>query len=154
MPGSQARPQNPAHARKRARRLAMQALYQWQLSGHSLKDVDAQFQDDEDMPRADGQYFRELLHKIPARLDEVDDTLAPWLDRSVEQLDPVERAILRIAVYELLFRIDIPYRVVINEAVALAKTFGAAEGYKYVNGVLDQAARALRSADQPRSPGQ
>jgi N utilization substance protein B len=138
---------NPAHARRRARRLAVQALYQWQLSDQSVGAIDEQFMEEQDMQRADVQYFRELLHKVPARLDELDAELARWIDRPIGEVDPVERAILRIALYELKFRIDIPYRIVLSEAVGLAKTFGAAEGHKYVNGVLDQAARALRPVE-------
>jgi N utilization substance protein B len=138
---------NPVHARKRARRLAMQALYQWQLSQLNLKEIDAQFREEQDMSRVDVSYFHELLHKVPARLDELDSTLQQFIDRGIEEVDPVERAILRIAIYELKFRIDIPYRVVLNEAVALAKTFGASESHRYVNGVLDQAAKALREIE-------
>ena len=142
-----ARAPNPAHARRRARRLALQALYQWQLSDQSVGAIDEQFVEDQDMQRADVQYFRELLHKVPARLDVLDAELARWIDRPIGEVDPVERAVLRIALYELKFRIDIPYRVVLSEAVGLAKTFGAAEAYKYVNGVLDQAARTLRTVE-------
>ena len=138
---------NPMHARKRARRLALQALYQWQLASQNLKDIDLQFREEQDMSQVDVAYFHELLHKIPANLDRIDQGFAALVDRSVNEIDPVERAILRIAVYELLFRLDIPYRVILNEAVALAKTFGASESHRFINGALDQAAKNLRAAE-------
>jgi N utilization substance protein B len=94
-----------------------------------------------------------LLHQVPARLDEVEQAFAPYLDRPVKDLDPVERALLRLAAYELLARPDVPYRVVINEAVNLAKKFGAEQAHKYINGVLDQVARGLRPAEHPRGEG-
>lgn len=138
---------NPQHARRRARRSALQALYQWQLSGTSLRDIEQQFLLEQEMQRVDLGFFHELLHEIPAHLDVLDEILAPYAERSVEQIDPVERAILRIGVYEFRFRPDIPYRVILNEAVMLAKSFGAAESHKYVNAVLDKAARQLRSVE-------
>ncbi len=147
MPAPAAGGHNPAHARKRARRLAVQALYQWQLSDGALREIESQFLEEQDFRLADVPYFRELLHEIPARLDKLDAALQPYMQWRVEEIDPVERAILRIAAYELQERIEIPYRVVLNEAVALAKTFGAAESHKYVNGVLDQAARGLRTVE-------
>lgn len=147
MSQSAAKGQNPVHARKRARRLAVQALYQWQLADASLRDIETQFLEEQDFRQADVEYFRELLHQVPARLDEVDGALATHMERAVQEADPVERAILRVAAYELLARIEIPYRVVINEAVSLAKTFGATEGHKYVNAVLDRTARQLRAVE-------
>lgn len=143
---------NPAHARKRSRRLAVQALYQWQLADGSLRDIEAQFLEEQDFRLADVEYFRELIHQVPAHLDVVDAALEPHMERRVEELDPVERAILRIASYELRERLEIPYRVVLNEAVALAKTFGAADGHKYVNAVLDKAARQLRAVEVNAGP--
>ncbi len=134
-------------ARSRARERAVQALYQWQIAGQNLSDIEQQFLEEQDMANTDLDYFRELLHKVPAHLDELDAVIAPHLDRQVNQIDPVERAILRAGVYELRFRIDIPYRVVINEAVELAKRFGAEQGHRYVNGVLDKAAQQLRSVE-------
>lgn len=138
---------NPAHARKRSRRLAVQALYQWQLADAALRDIEAQFLEEQDFRLADVDYFRELIHQVPARLDVIDAALAPCMERTMEEVDPVERAILRIAGYELQERLEIPFRVVLNEAVALAKTFGASESHKYVNAVLDKAARQLRSVE-------
>ena len=142
-----------AALRTRARRLAMQALYQWDLSGSNLSAIEVQFLEDEDFTKADKNYFHELLHEVPARLDEVEEAFAPYLDRPVHELDPVERAVLRMACYELLARIDIPYKVIINESVNLAKKFGAEQAYKYVNGVLDKAARSLRAVEHPQGQG-
>ena len=138
---------NPAHARKRARRYALQALYQWQLSGQNLKDIEAQYSAEKDMPKADIEYFRELLHKIPACTDELDAEYAGLADRKIEEIDPIELAALRIASYELKNHFEIPYKVVINEAVQLTKTFGASESHKYVNGILDKLAQKLRALE-------
>jgi N utilization substance protein B len=139
--------------RTRARRLAMQALYQWDLSGTGLSAIEVQFLEDEDFSKADKDYFHELLHEVPARLDEVEDAFTPYLDRPLKEIDPVERAVLRMASYELLARLDIPYKVIINESVNLTKKFGAEQAYKYVNGVLDKAARHLRAAEHPQGHG-
>ena len=122
----------------------MQAIYQWQMTGQDVAVIEAQFQDDQDMGKADVGYFQELLHQVPVRVQEIDTALTPFLDRPVPQIDPVELAILRIAGYELLYRLDVPYRVVINEAVEIAKKFGAEQGHRFINGVLDKAARQLR----------
>ncbi|HFD79355.1 MAG TPA: transcription antitermination factor NusB, partial [Gammaproteobacteria bacterium] len=101
----------------------------------------------------DGDYFRELLHQVPARLDEVEQAFAGYLDRPLAEIDPVERALLRMATYELMTRIDVPYRVIINESVNLAKKFGAEQAYRYINGVLDKAARELRPVEHPHGKG-
>jgi len=127
----------------------MQALYQWDLSGNNLKDIEVQFLQDEDFSKADKEYFHELLHEVPARLDEVEAAFSGFLDRPVQEMDPVERAVLRMATYELLARIDVPYRVIINESVNLTKKFGAEQAHKYINGVLDKAARVLRATEYP-----
>jgi transcription antitermination protein NusB len=142
-----AKPQ--AALRTRARRLAMQALYQWDLSGSNLSEIEVQFLEDEDFSKADKDYFHELLHQVPARLDEVEQAFEGFLDRPVREIDPVERAVLRMATYELMARIDVPYKVVINEAVNLTKKFGAEQAFKYINGVLDQVARQLRRVEYP-----
>jgi N utilization substance protein B len=139
--------------RTRARRLAMQALYQWDLSGSNLSAIEVQFLEDEDFSKADKDYFHELLHEVPARLDEVEDAFTPYLDRPLKEIDPVERAVLRMAGYELLARLDIPYRVIINESVNLTKKFGAEQAYKYVNGILDQTARRVRAVEHPQGQG-
>ncbi|MEN8763952.1 MAG: transcription antitermination factor NusB [Thiogranum sp.] len=136
--------------RTRARRLAMQALYQWDLSGSNLSEIEVQFLEDEDFSKADKDYFHELLHQVPARLDEVEQAFTSYLDRPLDEIDPVERAVLRMASYELMARIDVPYKIIINEAVNLTKKFGAEQAYKYINGVLDQVARRLRAVEHPQ----
>lgn len=140
-----------ARGRSWARRYGMQALYQWQMTGQDLDNIREQFVDDQDMTKADEAYFQELLYQVVAGLAQIDAVLAPYLDRPPEQVDPVERAILRIAAYELMSRLDIPYRVVLNEAVEMAKKFGAEQGHRFVNGVLDKAARQLRSSEITRT---
>lgn len=143
-----------AHARARSRRLAMQALYQWDLSGMDLAEIQRQFAEAEDYPRADRDYFAELLQSVPARHESLDRDIAVYLDRPMEQVDPVERAILRIATYELLYRIDVPYRVILNEAITLTRKFGAEQGHAFVNGVLDKLAHKHRPDEYSRKPQQ
>lgn len=138
---------NPLGKRSWARRCAAQALYQWQLTGEDLTLIETRFLADQDLGKADPAYFQELVQQIPARAEEIDAMLAPFLDRPMSRVDPVERAILRIGGYELTRRPDIACRVIINEAVELAKVFGAEQGFRFVNGVLDKAARAMRPAD-------
>ena len=130
--------------RSRSRSLAIQALYQWQLAGQDVAAIINHFMLEQDGKKFDGDYFGELVRGVPARIDVLDAALAPCVDRALESVDPVERAILRVGAYELIEHPEIPYRVVINEAVELAKIFGAEQGHRYVNGVLDKAARALR----------
>ena len=136
-----------SRARSLARQRAMQALYQWQMTGQNPLDIERQFMEEQDMKKVDIKYFQELLNKIPLQLEELDGYSAAVLDRGIEQVDPIERAILRIGVYELKHRIDIPYRVVINEAVELAKIFGAEQGHRYINGILDKVAQQLRAIE-------
>ena len=144
---------NPLHARKRARRLAVQALYQWQLSDQSLNEIEKQFQDEqEDMARADAAYFNELLHKVPACIDELDAEARECAGREIAESGPVERAVLRIGIYELKHRLDVPYRVILNEAVSLAKTFGASESHRFVNVVLDKVAHHVRAVEIQSGP--
>ena len=133
-----------AHKRARTRRYAMQALYQWDLSGEQIAEIEAQFLEAEDFSRADKPYFNELLKDISGNIEIIDKNLSEFIDRPLEQLDPVERAVLRIAICELLLHPEIPYRVVISEAVMLAKKFGAEQGHAFVNGVLDRAAHVIR----------
>lgn len=134
-------------SRSRARRYAMQALYQWQIGRQDIGDIEGQFKSDYDMSNVDVEYLHELL-QAARRSEELEAVSAPLLDRPVRELDPVERAILLIGAYELRDRPDVPYRVVINEAVRLAKTFGALDSYKYVNGVLDKLAVQLRPREK------
>ena len=117
------------------------------MSDLSLNAIEKQFRQEQDMRKVDMEYFSELLHKVPASLDELDEALFPYLDRGIEEVDPIERAILRLGTYELKSRIDIPYKVVISEGVHLAKTFGSAESHKYINGILDKVARQLRKVE-------
>jgi transcription antitermination protein NusB len=136
-----------AAERRKARHYSMQALYQWHMAGAAVSDIEAEFRADYDFSHVDLEYFQDLLHGVPACVDELDDALAPLLDRKVDDLDPIERTLLRMGMYELTRRIDVPYKVVINEQVALAKKFGATDSHKYVNGVLDKAARQLRKVE-------
>lgn len=140
-----------SNARSKARRFALQALYQWQLSGLAVAEIETQFIQDNDLGKVDMAYFHALLQEVVARAPALDTALAPLLGRSIDEVDPVERAILRMATYELIARVDIPYRVVINEAIELAKTFGAEQGHRYINGVLDRLASRLR-ADEVKTP--
>jgi len=142
----------PAHntlaaERRKARHYGMQALYQWHMAGASVTDIEAEFRADYDFSHVDLEYFQALLHGIPACVDELDAAMEPLLDRKLDDLGPVERALLRMGMYELIHRIDVPFKVVINEEVALAKKFGATDSHKYINGVLDKAARQLRKVE-------
>jgi N utilization substance protein B len=138
----------PAHhlagTRSVARKLAMQALYRWQLNDCPWQDLIQEFGEAEDMPRADREYFRELVEGVWRSRETLDSQLSSWMDRKPEMLDPIEHAVLLIGLYELTSRPEVPYRVAINEAVSLAKRFGATDGHKFVNAVLDRAARAVR----------
>ncbi len=130
--------------RKKARRYALQALYGWTLSDNALSDIEAHTLAEHPEDQFDLEYFHALLHGVPANLSDIDAIFSPFLSRDLESLGPIELTILRISVYELKERLDIPYKVVINEALELAKTFGSADSHKFVNGVLDKVARILR----------
>ncbi len=134
-------------ARSRARRRALQAVYAWQISGNRIDGVIEQFRHEQDMQIADLEYFEELVRGVARLQQELDAAIMPYLDREIARVDPIERAALRIAAYELRERVDVPYRVVINEAVETTKRFGADHGHTYVNGVLDKLARACREAE-------
>lgn len=135
-------------ARRKARHMAMQALYQWHVGKAGAAEIEAQFLVDQNMEKVDKAYFHELLHSVTDNAAALDEVLVTALDRPVGDLTPVELAILRLGTYELQSRIDVPYRVVINEGVDMAKAFGATEGHRYVNGVLDKLARSLRQAER------
>jgi N utilization substance protein B len=135
-------------ARSRARRRALQALYAWQMSGSAMNAVIDQFRHEQDMEVADLDYFEDLLRGVEKHVDALDASLRPHLDREVAQVDPIERAALRLAAYELKFRPDVPYRVILNEAIEVTKRFGADHGHSYVNGVLDKLAGELRVAEK------
>jgi N utilization substance protein B len=134
--------------RRKARRLALQAIYQWQLSNLSSAEIETQFLEDHLLDKTDVPYFLELLRGVVKYVKTLDELMEPVLDRPIKDINPVELAILRIAIFELAHRLDIPYRVVIDEGLRLAKTFGAMEGYKYVNAILDQLAKTLRTVER------
>lgn len=142
--------------RTNARRYALQALYQWQMAGQSLNEIERQFRIEYDLTKTDVFCFTELLHGVPQQLNRINDELARFVDRPVEAIDPVERAILWIGVYELLNRPDVPFKVVLNEGVNLAKRFGGSKSHKFINSILDKVAHQQRtieiaSQDQPAS---
>lgn len=134
---------NPG-ARRKARHYAVQALYQWEMAGASLNNIEAEFLADNDMNHVDVEYFRDILKGVPSNLSELDEMLVPCLSRDMAEVTPVEKAILRLAAFELAHRIDVPYKVVINESVELSKKFGATESHKFINGALDQLAQTVR----------
>jgi len=134
-------------ARSRARRRALQAIYAWQLSSTPIERVLEQFRDEQDMEVADLGYFEDLVRGVAQHQQDIDRVLSAYLDRDIEQVDPIERAVLRLAGYELGYRIDVPYRVILNEAIEITKRFGADHGHTYVNGVLDHAAGDWRAAE-------
>jgi N utilization substance protein B len=131
---------NP-NARRQARHYALQALYQANLAGGTAREIEMQFVANQIKKKVDLEYFKELLHAGLEKQKELDLFMKPFLKRPIHELDPIELSILRLSIYELAYRLDVPYRVVINEALELTKKFGSVEGYKFVNGVLDQAAR-------------
>ncbi|MDH5423917.1 MAG: transcription antitermination factor NusB [Gammaproteobacteria bacterium] len=133
--------------RSLARRRAMQAIYQWQMAGNDLKEIETQYLTEQDMSKVDVDYFKELMHKVPQQIDVLDIVVEKHMDSTMEELDPIERAIIRLALYELKNRLDVPYKVVINEAVILAKAFGGDNSHTFVNGVVDKAAIELRQSE-------
>lgn len=136
------------HARARARRTAVQALYQWDLTNQPVDSVIGEFESyRSELRKADTDYFRRVVSGVVEHRDVIARGLNGFLDRPLAELDPVERVILLLGAYELMFQTDLPWRVVVNEAVDLAKMFGAEQSYKYINGVLDTAARQLRAEE-------
>ena len=136
-----------SQARTNARKAAVQALYQWQMTGQSLVEIERQFVEEERLKEVQKSYFTELFHGVPKNLGLIDEALNEFVDRPVDMVDPVERAILRIGAYELLHRLDMPYRVILNEGINLAKYFGADGSHKYVNGILDKIAQKTRAVE-------
>ncbi|MCX7114861.1 MAG: transcription antitermination factor NusB [Gammaproteobacteria bacterium] len=134
-------------AKQRARQLAVQSLYQWSMTQQPVEEIEAQFFSMNDMEKIDGPYFSELLRGILLHLDEIDTAFTPFLDRPINELQPVELSVLRVAGYELMFSLETPYRIILDESVNLAKTFGAQDGYRYVNGVLNQLAKVVRQVE-------
>lgn len=137
---------NP-YRRTQARGRVLQALYQWDLTAEDVSEIDIQFRVNQEMDRVDVDYFSELLKGITGNVADLDEAIAPHSDIALADCDPIERGILRLAAYELIHRLDIPVRVVVNEAVELTKKFGAEGGYKYVNGVVDKLAHATRKIE-------
>jgi len=133
--------------RSRARSRAVQAIYQWQMTGQDIADINNHFIAEHPMARVDIPYFQELVRGVVDQVYALDDEITPFLDRDLQVVDPVERAILRLGTYELAQHPDIPYRVIINESVELAKSFGGEAGHRYVNSILDKVAHKLRSAE-------
>jgi len=142
-----------SRARHRARSLLVQALYQWQIGGDDPGEIIVQFVDGRDMSGADVEYFRESMRAITAGIEGLDAQIAPLLERSLAMVDPVERAILRLACYELEVRLEVPVRVVIDEAVELAKRYGAEQGHRFVNGLVDRLAHRIRVHEFGPAPG-
>lgn len=135
-------------ARRKARKLAVQAVYSWQLSQNTFSDIEAQYLTDTDTSKVDVDYFLDLLRGVGSYYKSLDESISPFLDRPINDLDPVELAVLRIAAFELKERLDVPYKVAINEAIELAKSFGADDSHRFVNGVLDKAVDSLRPVRQ------
>ncbi|TDO95876.1 transcription antitermination factor NusB [Marinomonas balearica] len=130
--------------RSASRSLALQAIYQWQMNHSSVNEIETQFTLEQDLSTCDKAYFRDLLQGVTSKAKELDTLFEELLDRSLSELDAIELAVLRIGSYELAHRLDVPYRVAINEGVELAKSFGATESHKYVNGILDKLAQRVR----------
>ena len=133
--------------RKHARNKVLQALYQWQISGEDLDWIKQHYMEEQGVSAGDEAYFLELLYQIPAEVKQLDETYRKFITNSEDRIDPIERNILRIATYEFIHHLEIPYKVVINEAVNLARTYGADEGHKFVNGVLDPLSREIRKLE-------
>lgn len=134
--------------RRRARQFAVQAIYQWQITQTGVTQIIEQFSVDQDMSKADVPYFKELLMGVVQRVASLDEKLSPYLSRKIEDVDMVDIAVLRLAMFELTYRTDVPPKVVLNEAIELAKDFATDESYKFVNGVLDKALRSLKLREE------
>lgn len=132
-------------ARRRSRELAMQGVYQWRLSGEDISAIEQMTRDEKSLGRYDSEFYSDLLRGVLNRIEILTEAIAPHLDRPVNELSPVEYSVLLLGAYELAHHPEIPYRVIINEEVELAKTFGGSDGHKFVNGVLDKLAATLRS---------
>ena len=129
--------------RRKARRLALQAIYSWQLSGNNAGEIELEFLTNHDIKGVDVEYFRALLVGVISNKDDIDDAYRPYLNR--EEIDQIDRAVIRLATYELKYESDTPYKVIMNEAIELAKAFAADESHKFVNGVLDKTVARLRN---------
>jgi len=131
-------------ARHKARSYAIQALFEWLMSGNNLESIKIRFLDNYNFKKTDTTYFSKLLTGVSTKHEKLDHLISTYLDRPIKELDPIELCILRMAAFELTEQLDVPYKVIINEAVELTKKFGVTGGHKYVNGVLDKAAKKLR----------
>jgi N utilization substance protein B len=140
-------------AKQKARKLLVQALYSWELGGTDLQTIEVNFHLENDMSKIDTDLFKKVLYEVPENLAKIDEAYQSYIDREQDQLDPVSRAVLRIATYELLFSIEVPYKVAINEGVNLAKTFGPTDAYKFINGVLDRVAAQARAVEIAANQG-
>jgi len=137
-------PRKSISLRKKSRQMALQALYQWQLTGASISQIEVEFGLDNDLSKIDIPYFRDIIRGVITHSGALDRLLEPYLDRAVADVDPIELALLKMGTYELQYRLDVPFRVVINESVELAKKFGGTDGHKFVNGLLDKLSAKLR----------
>jgi len=140
--------ENRFESRRRARRRALQALYQWHLTGQDVGEILAQFREEQDFSNVDTELFATLVRKVSKNQDDINAKIEPLLDRPIKQLDVIEHVILSIGAYELLNSIEVPHQVVIDEAINLAKQFGAEQGHSFVNGVLDKAAKQWRTPER------
>ncbi len=136
-----------AKARGKSRRFAMQAIYQWQMTGDSITDIKQQFFNDNNFSVIDSAYFSELVSGVASSISELDPLLEKYMTRLVESVDPVERSILRLATYEFIHRLDVPYRVVLNEAISITKEYCADNSHTFVNAVLDKVAKEIRHTE-------
>jgi len=136
-----------AKGRSNARKKALQALYQWHMSGNDLSEIEEQFHQEQNMEKVDVDYFHTLLHMVPAEVSSLDELVAKYSERDSDELDPVEQSILRLSSYEIKNRIDIPYKVIISEAISLAKMFGSDKSHAFVNSILDKLAKDLRKVE-------
>ena len=125
----------------------MQSLYEWQMSGNTIDKIISQYAVDQQMRNVDEAYFRELSNGVVEHSDELDQSITAYITRTYDEIDPVEKAVLRLGAFELKFKPEVPYRVIINEAVELAKTFGAEASHKFINGVMDKLAAELRGIE-------
>jgi len=133
--------------RRKARRYALQALYAWALSNNPLSEIETYFLIEHHEDSYDKEYFHTLLHEVPANLEEIERIMSPYLSRNLEDLGPIELSILRLSVFELTKRLEIPYKVVINEGLELGKRFASPDSHKFINGVLDKVAKEIRSLE-------
>lgn len=135
-------------ARRNARLLAVQGIYSWQLSRNDVAQIELSLATSNDMSKVDMTYFQRLLRGVVNQASQLDETIKPYLGRLPEELDPIEKAVIRLATFELVECMDVPFKVVINEAIELAKDLGAEESHKFVNGALDKAVRTLRKDER------